>query len=58
MCGREEDTCTYLVAELARRSEKYEEASRWVSKVLISRSASDRIKEKARDVKEMIREAN
>lgn len=54
MCGMDEMTTTYLVAELARRVGRYEESSRWVSRVLTSRSASDRIKDKARDIKEMI----
>ena len=54
MCGMDETTTTYLIADLARRIGKYEESSRWVSKVLTSRSASDRIKDKARDIKEMI----
>lgn len=57
MCGMDEVTCTYLVADLARRSGEYDEASRWISKVLVSRNATERIKEKARDIKELIREA-
>lgn len=54
MCGMDETTTTYLIADLARRIGKYDESSRWVSKVLTSRTASDRIKDKARDIKEMI----
>lgn len=56
MCGMDEMTVTYLVAEIARKLGKYDEASRWVSRVLTSREASDRIKDKARDVKELINE--
>ena len=56
MCGMDEVTCTYLVADLARRSGDYDDASHWVSKVLVSRNATERIKEKARDIKGMIRE--
>lgn len=56
MCGMDEVTCTYLVADLARRSGEFDDASRWISRVLVSRSATDRIKEKARDIKELIRE--
>lgn len=56
MCGMDEVTCTYLVADLARRSGDYDDASRWVSKVLVSRNATERIKEKARDIKGMLRE--
>lgn len=54
MCGMDENTMTYLVAELARRIGKNEEASRWISKVLIARDANDRIKQKARELKEKL----
>lgn len=57
MCGMDELTVTYLLAELARRTGKLEEASRYVSKVLTSRQASERIKERARDVKDLINAA-
>lgn len=56
MCGMDENTTTYLVADLARRCGKYEEASRWISKVLISRDANERIKTKAREIKDLIKE--
>lgn len=56
MCGMDEITVTYLIAELARRIGKYEESSRWVSRVLTSREANERIKNKARDIKEMLNE--
>lgn len=56
MCGMDENTITLLMADLARRIGKYDEAGRWISKVLISRDANERIKSKARDIKEMIRE--
>ncbi len=55
MCGMDDMTTTYLVAELARRLGRYEESSRWVSRVLTSREANDRIKEKAREIKELIK---
>ena len=54
MCGMDEITVTYLIAELARRIGKYDESSRWISRVLTSREASERIKNKAREIKEMI----
>lgn len=56
MCGMDENTITLLVAELARKIGKIDESSRWVSKILISRDASERIKEKARDIKDLIKE--
>lgn len=55
MCGMDEITITLMMAELARRIGRIDEAGRWVSRVLISRDANERIKSKARDIKEMIR---
>lgn len=57
MCGMDEITMTLLMAELARKIGKSDEASRWVSKVLISKEANERIKQKARDIKELIKES-
>lgn len=54
LCGMDELTVTYLVAELARRAGDYDESTRWISRILTSRNASERIKEKARHVKELI----
>lgn len=56
MCGMDEITITLLMAELARRIGRFEEAGRWISKVLISRDANERIKQKAREIKDMIKE--
>ena len=54
MCGMDENTVSYLVADLARRIGKYDDASRWVSKVLVSRNSNERIKAKSRELKELI----
>lgn len=54
MCGMDENTTTYLVADLARRIGKYDEATRLISKVLTSRDANERIKVKAREIKDLI----
>lgn len=56
MCGMDEVTMTLLMAELARRVGKYDEAGRWISKVLISKNANERIKEKARGIKEKLKD--
>lgn len=56
MCGMDELTVTYLMADLARRVGKYDESSRWVSRVLTSKEANERVKEKARTVKELLNE--
>lgn len=58
MCGMDENTVTYLTADLARRIGLYDEASRWISRVLTSRDANERIKTKAREIKELIRVGN
>lgn len=55
MCGMDEHTTTYLAADLARRCGMHNEASRWVSKVLVARDANNRIKDKARELKELLR---
>ncbi len=56
LCGMDENTATYLVADLARRCGNYEEANRWVSRVMTARDANDRIKNRARDLKDLIKE--
>ncbi len=54
MCGMDQYTLSYLLADLARRIGKKEEAKRWVSRVLVARSANKRIKDKAMDLKELL----
>lgn len=56
MCGMDVNTITLLVAELARKAGKYDECSRWISRILMSKDASDRIKEKARDIRDLLKE--
>lgn len=54
MCGMDEYTMMYLLAELARRIGRVDEAKRYVSKVLVARGAQKRIKEKAFALKEKL----
>lgn len=54
MCGMDEYTVELLLADLSRRMGKKEEAGRWISNILVSRECSDRVKDKARDVKELL----
>lgn len=54
MCGMDEYTMMYLLAELARRIGRNEEAKRYVSKVLVARNAQRRIKDKAYALKEKL----
>lgn len=56
LCGMDEATATYLAADLARRCRKYEEANRWISRVITSRQANERIKTRARELKELIKQ--
>lgn len=54
MCGMDEHTMELLMADLARRLDKKDEAGRWVSSILVSRDCNDRIKNKAREIKELL----
>lgn len=58
MCGMDETTMTYLTADLARQIGKYDEALRMIARVLTARDVNDRIKQKARDMKDLIRETS
>lgn len=55
MCGMDENTVMYLCAELARRTGRFDEAARLASSIITSRSAGERMKERAREVKELIK---
>lgn len=54
ICGMDEMTLYCVIADIGRRIGRYEEAGRMISKVIISRNAADRIKNKAREIKELI----
>lgn len=54
MCGMDESTVIYLVAELARRIGKIEESGRWISQILVSKTANERLKDRAREVKSLL----
>lgn len=56
MCGMDETTVDYLIAVLSMEFEKYEVASKMISSILVSPSATNRMKDKARDVKEVLLE--
>ncbi len=56
MCGMDETTITIIMADLARRIGKSADAGRYISKVLTSRDANERIKQKAREIKDMIKD--
>jgi hypothetical protein len=52
MCGMDQLTVDYLLAALATRFERYDIASRLIATILTSRTASERVKEKARVLKD------
>ncbi len=52
--GMDMNTLSYLLGDLARRIGKSDEASRWISEVIVSRSASRRLKDRARNVRDLI----
>ena len=54
MCGMDEITIDYLLGVLAAHLKKYDVASRMVASILTSSSANNRMKDKARDLKEQI----
>jgi len=54
MCGMDEMTLDYLVASLAVTFGQRDVASRMISGILSSPSANARIKEKARDLKDIV----
>lgn len=54
ICGMDEITIDFLLAELAFYLKKYDVSSKMVASILISVSANNRIKDKARDLKERI----
>lgn len=53
MCGMDESTVDYLIAVMAMRFEKYEVSSKMIAGILQS-AANPRMKEKTRDLKEML----
>ena len=57
IAGMDENTLNYLLADLARRLGKNEDALRLLSMVITSRSASSRMKDEALRLKDMIRES-
>lgn len=54
MCGMDESTLDYLLAALALHLKQFEMAAKLIGMILTSSSANSRIKDKARDLKEII----
>ena len=54
MCGMDEPTVDFLIAVTAMRFEQYDLASRLIANLVTSKTVNPRMRDKARDVKEMI----
>ena len=54
MCGMDENTVDYLLAALAMEFEDYYDASKLLSKLITSQTVGHRLKDKARDAKEVL----
>lgn len=55
ICGMDEFTFIYVTAELARRCKDYSISLKLISEIITSKVASPKIKERARDLKELIK---
>lgn len=56
MCGMDETTVDYLIAVLAMECEQYDLSLKILSGVISSKEANSRVKDKARDVRDILRE--
>ncbi len=54
VCGIDQYTADYLIAAIAARFEKYDLSGRLVTEILLSKSAGVRVKNRARDLKEIL----
>lgn len=56
ICGMDEGTLDYLLAAMAMNLEDYDSASKIVANILVSATVNPRIKDKARDIKDEIKQ--
>lgn len=56
MCGTDEMTVSFIVSDLGRRLGKYDDAKKMVEKIILSKTANERVKEKARKLLDRIKE--
>ncbi len=54
ICGMDQNTLEFLLAQMAYKMGKMQEASRMISNILVSKTAGTSIKNKARDLKDEI----
>ncbi|MBQ1682138.1 MAG: DUF2225 domain-containing protein, partial [Agathobacter sp.] len=50
--GMDQSTVEYLLAQMAFKLKKYTESSRLVANILVSQTAGNNVKNKARDLKD------
>ena len=56
ICGMNESTFIYLLSALNYETGRYPEALKYVERLLVNKAISDRIKDRARKIKEAIQE--
>lgn len=56
ICGMDEPTLDYLLADIATRLGKYDIASKFASDIIVSRIANAKLKERARDLRDSIKD--
>jgi hypothetical protein len=56
ICGMDITTLTYLLADLARRCKDYDNSRKYIEVIFNSKSANSKIKDRAREVKELLEE--
>lgn len=54
MCGMDETTVDYIIAVTAMKFQQYDVASKLIAGILTSNTANPRMKDKARDIKDLI----
>lgn len=56
LCGLDEHTSVYLIAALNAETGEKDKALQWISKLIVSSTANERIKDRGRRLKEMLTE--
>ena len=56
ICGMDQGTFFYLIAYLGYMCEEYQKSSYWLGRALTDRSTSDRVKNRAWDLKELLKD--
>lgn len=54
MCGMDQVTVMCIMADISRRCRHYDVSRRWISRILVDKATPERIKNKMRDLKELV----